>query len=254
MPTKQNWIHHSISLVFHPWDGFWVNFWTAGTTFGTLALALATFAVIKQTRGESEANERHHRDLFKPILILEDIIKYQGILAGIESPPLEYGVLFRFEFPCLLKNIGLGVALKLQITGHIDGLETAGLPIERPEPSFETLSPVENSMSYYFLQSSSGLPRDIALKGTNQGSPDKDQLVFEYRLSTRAEGDVEKIFQANFFVTISYRDIYGTEFKTVYSMSKSRLIGTGSHRIPGEQEYSSYNILLTADKILAVGI
>ena len=50
--------------------GFWANLWSFATAAGTLALAGATYAIIRQGKEQRQDAERQHRERLKPVCVL----------------------------------------------------------------------------------------------------------------------------------------------------------------------------------------
>ena len=100
--------------------------WDALTGGGTLALAVATFVVVFQTRRERKNNDRHHQDSLRPICILtpHDGIDPQHwrdtlLTVSTDAPRLGFGIV---ELTCALRNIGPGPALNVGIMFRVHDL------------------------------------------------------------------------------------------------------------------------------------
>lgn len=99
---------------------FWADFWNALTGIGTLALACATFCVIRQGRRQRRDGECQHRDRFKPICLLApydgvDAWNRRGDLLEVMPPAPENPSCRTVAIRCVLRNVGVGPALKLRI-------------------------------------------------------------------------------------------------------------------------------------------
>lgn len=99
---------------------FWADFWNALTGIGTLALAGATFCVIRQGQRQREDTERQHRDRFKPICLLApyggvDAWNRRGDLLETTPPVPDNPSCGSVAIRCVLRNVGAGAALKLRL-------------------------------------------------------------------------------------------------------------------------------------------
>jgi hypothetical protein len=99
---------------------FWADFWNALTGIGTLALAGATFCVIRQGQRQREDTERQHRDRFKPICLLApyggvDAWNRRGDLLEVTPPAPDNPSCWSVAIRCVLRNVGAGPALKLRL-------------------------------------------------------------------------------------------------------------------------------------------
>lgn len=98
----------------------WADFWNALTGIGTLALAGATFCVIRQGQRQRRDTERQHRDRFKPICLLApyggvDAWNRRGELLEAMPPAPENPSCGTVAIRCVLRNVGAGPALKLRL-------------------------------------------------------------------------------------------------------------------------------------------
>ncbi|OYY04231.1 MAG: hypothetical protein B7Y73_04760 [Acidocella sp. 35-58-6] len=99
---------------------FWADFWNALTGIGTLALAGATFCVIRQGQRQRRDGECQHRDRFKPICLLApyggvDAWNRRGDLLEAMPPAPENPSCGTVTIRCVLRNVGVGPALKLRL-------------------------------------------------------------------------------------------------------------------------------------------
>jgi hypothetical protein len=252
-------VHHSLIQfllcgLFHPWDGFWSNVWAAGTTAGTLALAGATFSAIKQTRAEAADNERHHRDFFKPILVLKSTTSYSGRLRELKEKS-NNRTTFRFETPAAVHNVGNGPALNLKIK-----LEWEDSPVldsaEKIFSEFSTLSPVEQNSVFYFIQSDEGLSVDITKQNQGTSFSKRQSLVNILRIINRLPNDIEELlFSSKLYLAVYYDDIFGQAFLSKYRVAPSQLTATGTGTNPDDSgfEYNVHTIMLAVDNAVLVG-
>jgi hypothetical protein len=94
--------------------GFWAELWSFLTAVGTIGMAVTTLVVIRRA-------ERHHRDRFRPVCVLlpydgVDRRERRGELIETVEPwpqPASFGTL---AVKCLLRNIGIGPALRLRVS------------------------------------------------------------------------------------------------------------------------------------------
>ena len=98
----------------------WADLWNALTGIGTLALACATFCIIRQGQRQREETERRHRDRFKPICLLApysgvDAWNRRAILIEATAPAPDNPSCGTVAIRCVLRNVGLGPALKLRL-------------------------------------------------------------------------------------------------------------------------------------------
>lgn len=98
----------------------WANLWSFATAAGTLALAGATYAIIRQGKQQRQDAERQHRDRLKPVCVLVPIggvdpLNRRGELLERRDPSPDnpsFGIL---AIHCVLQNVGTGPALNLRI-------------------------------------------------------------------------------------------------------------------------------------------
>lgn len=98
----------------------WADLWNALTGIGTLALAGATFCIIRQGQRQREETERQHRDRFKPICLLApysgvDAWNRRATLIEATAPAPDNPSCGTVAIRCVLRNVGLGPALKLRL-------------------------------------------------------------------------------------------------------------------------------------------
>ena len=98
----------------------WADLWNALTGIGTLALAGATFCVIRQGQRQRAETERQHRDRFKPICLLSpysgvDVWNRRAALIDATSPTADNPSCGTVIIRCWLRNVGVGPALKLRL-------------------------------------------------------------------------------------------------------------------------------------------
>jgi hypothetical protein len=112
---------------------YWADAWIALTALGTLALAIATFRVIRQGQQQRRDAERQHQDRFKPICVLApydgvDPWDQRGALIRANAPTPSANKSFgTIEVHCILQNVGTGPALNLKLKFRfldMDGLTT----------------------------------------------------------------------------------------------------------------------------------
>ncbi|WP_422001494.1 hypothetical protein [Reyranella sp.] len=105
-----------ILTFLHEWADAWVML-TAG---GTIALAIVTFRVIRQGQRQREDTERQHRNRFKPVCLLApcsgvDAWNRRGELLEVISPAAENPSCGTVAIRCVLRNVGVGPAVKLRL-------------------------------------------------------------------------------------------------------------------------------------------
>jgi hypothetical protein len=201
-------------MLAAPWQDFWEEFWGAATAIGTLALAVATLRVSRQAARDGSMAERHHRDLFKPILILKSTDVSSGRLSTV-SVKDENRVTIRYEMPALLYNIGNGPALNLKITFESDE-ESLFDSVEGRGRVFSTLTPVEQNKSFHFVQSrDDGLTIDI---DTIKPRPERNGLIAIRRIVKRSPQDMEKLFGSDIYISMYYDDVFQQKFLSKYKV------------------------------------
>lgn len=99
---------------------FWADLWNALTGIGTLALAGATFCVIRQGQHQRADTERQHRDRFRPVCLLApygggDAWDRRGDLLEARPPASDDPSCGTVAIRCVLRNVGVGPALKLRL-------------------------------------------------------------------------------------------------------------------------------------------
>jgi hypothetical protein len=100
---------------------FWADLWSFLTGVGTLALAAATFGIIRQGRDQRADAERQHRDRLKPICVLTpfdgvDALTGRGALIETAPPRPESPSFGTLTIRCDLRNVGTGPALTLRLS------------------------------------------------------------------------------------------------------------------------------------------
>ena len=105
----------------------WADAWVMLTAVGTIALAIATFRVIQQGRQlredaaqQRQDTERQHCDRFKPVCLLApyggvDAWNRRGELIEATPPAPENPSCGTVAIRCVLRNVGVGPALKLRL-------------------------------------------------------------------------------------------------------------------------------------------
>jgi hypothetical protein len=171
--------------------GFWANLWSFLIGVGTLALAVATYAIIRQGKGQALDAERQHRDRLKPICLLKP---YDGIdprsrrrdlIATVEST-LENRFAGQVEIRCVLQNVGMGPALHLRI-------------------------------KFWFLGKFSE-PWDLAPLGAGETRGDQAApLCFPLQSHERLnETDFAHLTEEPWDIWLEYTDVFGTEFHSIH--------------------------------------
>jgi hypothetical protein len=164
----------------------WATAWDAFTGIGTMAMAGATYWVIRQ-------NKQHHQDSFKPVCVLVpdeglDALARRGIVQHHEEPnnPTK-----NFLVRCSVKNIGGGPAVKLRIV-----MRLPGNPAAKPEVELNPL-------------------------GSNQCdlSPIRIPAIFHERFNASdyqfAPGEVWELW-------LVYEDVFGHIFHTRHSKNSQQ--------------------------------
>lgn len=181
----------------------WADAWVMLTAAGTLALATATFLVIKQDQNlrddaeqQRQDTERQHRDLQKPICLLAP---YSNVDPGSQrrdlvqrrDPLPENPGLGRVAILCTMKNIGPGPALKLKLRFRflaMDGWMTE--------------------------------PWELAPLGAGEqyGNP-TDQLIVPIHVDNRFGSAIAHLFTGEpWEIWLDYEDVFGQKFQTAHSM------------------------------------
>jgi hypothetical protein len=101
--------------------GFWADLWSFLTAVGTIGMAAATYAIIRQGKQEHADVERHHRDRFRPVCVLlpcDGVDRREGRHELVErvTPPLQPSSFGTVAVKCVLRNIGPGPALRLRVS------------------------------------------------------------------------------------------------------------------------------------------
>lgn len=169
----------------------WPDFWSAATTFGTIAMAVTTVCTIKQGKKIIKNTERQHQDGLKPICGLvpydhiDPLTERGNLIECIDDIIDDIG---RLKVYCALKNIGSGPALNIRFRFEFtDGLKT--------EPW--ALSPLEAGASY--------------------GSPD-EPLVLPIRIHLKFDKtEFQAIPGKGWVIVLDYEDVFGNKFQTVHS-------------------------------------
>ncbi len=172
----------------------WADLWNALTGIGTLALAIATFCVIRQGQQQRKDVERQHRDRLKPICCLTpynnvDPWAGRGELIKSIDPSPEAPSFGRVVVNCMLQNIGTGPALKLKLRFRF--LDMNGWMTEPWE-----LSPL-GAGAFYGSQT--------------------DPLVIPIRLHEKFNiTDFQSITGKPWEILLDYEDVFGKKFQTVH--------------------------------------
>jgi hypothetical protein len=99
----------------------WAGLWSLLTAIGTIGMAVATYAIIRQGNRQREDAQQQHRDRFKPTCVLmpynngvDPLNKRDQLIEKIDSSPDNpaFGTL---AIKCVLRNAGTGPALNLRI-------------------------------------------------------------------------------------------------------------------------------------------
>jgi hypothetical protein len=181
----------------------WADAWVLLTAVGTIALAMATFRVVKQGQKlrEDAAQqrrdiERQHRDRQKPICLLAP---YSNVDLGTRrydlvqklDPLPENPALGRVVLLCTLKNIGSGPALKLKLRFRF--LAMGGWMTESWE-----LAPL--------------------VAGEEYGNP-TDQVIVPIHVDNRFASAIAHLFAGEpWEILLDYEDVFGQKFQTAHSM------------------------------------
>ena len=172
------------------WLDQWSNLWVFLTAIGTLAMAVTTVLVIRQTAKHHRAlltqQSKEHMDRFKPICFLApysaiDPLNQRHGLIAITDPPLNNPAFGTIALNCTLQNVGFGPALKLHITFRSVNGDTTD-PWE--------LSPLATGEKY--------------------GSTTAPLLI-------PLQADKRHLFAVSWQIQLDYEDIFGRKFKTVHS-------------------------------------
>jgi hypothetical protein len=99
---------------------FWADLWSFLTAVGTVAMAGATYCIIRQGRRQRQDTQLQHQDRFKPICVLTP---YEGVdpwnrrdrLIEKFDPSSDNPSFGTLGVKCALQNVGGGPALKLRI-------------------------------------------------------------------------------------------------------------------------------------------
>jgi hypothetical protein len=100
---------------------FWADLWSFATAVGTIGLAGATYAIIRQGMQQREEAQKQHQDRFRPICMLVppggvDSPNERGDLLRKSDISTDNPFLRAVAIGCLLRNIGVGPALNLRIS------------------------------------------------------------------------------------------------------------------------------------------
>lgn len=92
---------------------FWADLWSFATAIGTIAMAVTTFAVIRQGR-------QQHLDRSRPVCVLlpfsgVDPLNRRGELLATIDPSADNPAFGTVAVKCALQNVGTGPALNLRI-------------------------------------------------------------------------------------------------------------------------------------------
>ncbi|MGB8479885.1 MAG: hypothetical protein WCE63_13805 [Acidobacteriaceae bacterium] len=172
----------------------WATFWDAFTAVGTVAMAFATWWVIRQ-------NKRQHQDAFRPICVLvpddgQDAVARRGVVNCHTEPDNPYPF---FLVKGSVKNIGCGPALRLTLT-----IRFLHNPVGRPQAELSPLG-----------------PKDCI------ASPIKVQAFFQNGFQQvdyeQAPGDVWELW-------LTYQDVFGNVFHTRHTKNPQQpwtILGKG---------------------------
>lgn len=182
--------------------GFWTNLWSFATAVGTLALAAATYAIIRQgqkLREDSELQrkdtERQHQDRLKPICVLTpydfvDSWNKRGDLIKAIAPNSDNPGFGRVLVHCSLRNVGTGPAVHLRLKFRF--LDKDGWSTEPWE-----LSPLGSGEQYGSLSAPLVIP--VRLGGAfNQ---------------TDFDGLANNLWE----IWLEYQDVFGRKFQSIHS-------------------------------------
>jgi hypothetical protein len=202
---------------------FWTNLWSFATAAGTLALAVATYAIIRQgqkLREDSELQrkdtERQHRDRLKPICVLMpydyvDSWNKRGELIKTIPPNSENPGFGRVMVNCTLRNVGTGPALRLRLKFRF--LDKNGWSTEPWE-----LSPLGAGEQYGSLSAPLVIP--LRLQGAFN------------------ETDFSAMSNNLWEIWLEYQDVFGRKFESVHSKAPldPNLSAAKWATLPGENQ------------------
>lgn len=177
--------------------GVWADLWSFATAAGTLALAGATYAIIRQGKQQQRDAERQHRDRLKPVCALVpaggvDPLNRRGeLLQGIPPAPdnPSFGTLVIL---CALQNVGTGPALNLRIK------------LQFPDMNGWTTEPWEL------------LPLGAGEIRGGEGAP----LLVPIRIHEGFnETDFAQVTEKSWEIRLEYQDVFGQRFQSSHSKS-----------------------------------
>ena len=170
------------------------NLWNASTGVGTLLLAAATFGVIRQGQRQRLDTERQHRDGFKPICVLSP---YGGVdpwyqrdaLIETTPPAPDHPSCGTVAIRCILRNVGVGPALKLRLRFRF------------PNREGQTSEPWELSP---------------LVAGESRGAEDAPLLVpFPIHEGVN-QPDVSMMTNDSWEILLEYEDVFGKQFRSIH--------------------------------------
>jgi len=183
--------------------------WYASTTFWTSAAAVSTAVMAwftrksiaesqKQHRDAHEQSEQHHRDDFRPLLVLKP---HDGV------DPLDRGALLRaennaetdgshvFVINVALHNVGVGPALNIHLTLRVMGIEGYGTSRE--------LAPAQAG----------------EMRGDHEHPLRIPLWLHEGFNSADFQGATNPIWT----LVLEYKDVFGHDFHTIHSKNLQQL-------------------------------
>ena len=177
--------------------------WYASTTFWTAAAAVFTAVMAgftgwsivasqRQQRRALQQSDQHHQDGFRPVLVLStfdgiDPLDRSALLCL--NPPRPGDATRLYLIPCLLRNVGVGPALKVHLSLRFMGIEGYGISRE--------LAPMQ--------------------AGERRGDADHPVAVQFRPRGSFNDTDVLLSVGTSWELLLEYEDVFGNRFHTIHS-------------------------------------
>jgi hypothetical protein len=200
--TIENWIDLVLTIVAGASAAV-----TAFMAIKTRDLATYTKKLADETRETIDQAERHHRESLRPLCVTKFPANSPGAFLGMtQTTYAENGRdLPGIQISGNLTNKGLGPALEI----HFYITNGGGYRLTYPIFLQEALGPGEDCPIDFVIN-----PRTLIGTYHDDGQGD----------TWRADFGPEFILQDGYYVIISYKDVFSTEFSTIYARGRPQNI------------------------------
>lgn len=191
-----------------------MTWWTCSgineiTPLATVALAVATFWMAFKTAKLAKQEERHHQDASMPVCLLETLGDGGGGAGSRQDvvkflPSTHTSTLSFYEIRGILKNVGVGPALKLRVILYCLSHNYSVSYELAPLGANETRNPSKIA---------SPAPNGVIISFPHKSTPNIDDTA----ISSSCSG--------NWDLYLQYEDVFGNPYYTSYSTKNADIWG-----------------------------